>query len=193
MLGVIDACPTGSLCGVVVEQQRLRGQRNCISQELQNSWEPLTFPVDRVALISRRGHAEPFRVRLEIPLGGARPRHVDVPYVATVGTLESTSISDDVSSTRLLASPLLCLAQLRFQPQSSCIPSGGFLFLCPVCSKLNDAASLLIFPSHLCRTQVGQVTWKPCLVTACVLHARAWGPGMLIELRFVTQDNWLCV
>ena len=109
MLGGIDACPTVTRCGVVVEQRRLRGQCNCISQELQDSWEPLTFPVDRVALISRRGHAEPFRVRLEIPLGGGRPRHVDVPYVATVGTVESASGGDDVSSTRLLASPLPCL------------------------------------------------------------------------------------
>jgi poly(A) polymerase len=46
-------------------------------------WSPLTFTVDNVALISRRG-TEAFVVRWVVPLGGSRlPEEVNAPYVAS--------------------------------------------------------------------------------------------------------------
>lgn len=59
------------------------------TQELEASWKPVQFTVDRVCLLSRAGYIDPFRVRYEVPLGAGAAvggaREVNVPYVATVG------------------------------------------------------------------------------------------------------------
>lgn len=65
---------------------------NSAMERLQAGWQPLSFTVDRVVVITRGGFTEPFRARWSVPLGlnaAARsspaPTAVDVPYVATVG------------------------------------------------------------------------------------------------------------
>jgi hypothetical protein len=56
------------------------------AQELAASWQPISFTVAAVQLISRADYHEPFRIRWEVPLGGRQqPTRVDVPYVATAG------------------------------------------------------------------------------------------------------------
>lgn len=55
-------------------------------QELAAAWQPVSFTVSAVQLISREGYHEPFRIRWEVPLGGtADPAEVNIPYVATAG------------------------------------------------------------------------------------------------------------
>jgi 2'-5' RNA ligase superfamily len=57
-----------------------------LAQELAASWQPVSFRVAAVQLISRTGYHEPFRRRWEVPLGGTTdPTLLDVPYVATAG------------------------------------------------------------------------------------------------------------
>ena len=57
-----------------------------LAQELAASWQPVSFTVAAVQLISRAGYHEPFRIRWEVPLGGTQaPTLLDVPYVATAG------------------------------------------------------------------------------------------------------------
>ena len=56
-----------------------------LAQELAASWQPVSFTVAAVQLISRANYHEPFKIRWEVPLGGQQPALVDVPYVATAG------------------------------------------------------------------------------------------------------------
>jgi hypothetical protein len=64
-------------------------------EAMRSTWQPLTFTVDRVFVITRATFQAPFAVRWSVPLGldGGRnphptlssPSRLDVSYVATVG------------------------------------------------------------------------------------------------------------
>lgn len=54
----------------------------------------LSFRVEEVYLISRRGFASPFAFQWAVPLGGgAAPRRVGAPYVATVARPPSAALA----------------------------------------------------------------------------------------------------
>ena len=71
-------------------------------QELEGSWQPLSFTVDRVCLLSRAGFLDPFSIRHVAPLGGLGPaRRVDAAYVASLGPGPSPEESEEVCKSSL--------------------------------------------------------------------------------------------
>jgi len=61
----------------------LRSRR--AAQDLQQQWRPISTQIGTICLMSRQENS-PFRIRYEVPLGGAGPPvQVDAPYVATAG------------------------------------------------------------------------------------------------------------
>lgn len=69
------------------------------AEAVGKSWQPINFDVRSVYLISRREFDDPFQVRWEIPIGGGKPKELNLRYAASLATADG-SIGPAGGSTR---------------------------------------------------------------------------------------------
>lgn len=115
----------------------------CTRQELEASWQPISFMVTAVHLISRPDYHSPFRIRYEVPLGGASggPQQLDVPYVATAGD----SVAPPGSLVRVTLVSLVSArrGQLEWAPPALCV----LPLACAACSLQHGSLRRVSFRS----------------------------------------------
>jgi hypothetical protein len=84
-------------------------------QAIQQKWKDLSFTVDRVCFISRAGFLDPYVIRHSVGLGQGQSKEVNVPYIATVGPWDASSLTAD-----LVSASLLCCHQPASNGRCTC-------------------------------------------------------------------------
>lgn len=103
--------------------------------------------MDRVYFISRAGFLDPYVIRYSVALGQGQSKEVNVPYIATVGPWDASSLTADLVSASLHcchqpASKGRCICDTAYLATEAHVPlfvPGGFASHSPCAGGLSES------------------------------------------------------